>query len=222
MRNILLRMVTPVAALAIGSALLAQDHPDEQERLIALIEAIYEGISVDEIVGLPELDENQVDELERLAGCTPTAEQHANALIPILDWHCESIPDDSRTIAFYLSNGGGIVIQPLAANFRPTDRALATASLPNYRRLTRQFLSAVRAGEDPTLSGVIPITAMQLELLEVARGKHFQKMSGSNRSSQVHLWPEALSEQGPLITDLRFDDEGIPVGLVISYGMAAN
>ena len=189
---------------------------------IRLLEDIHAGRPVDTVEGGPELSDLELSEIAKLAGCLPTSDRHQDALVPIIDWNCAENPDDSRTVTLYLSDDGveDLLIQPLAANFRPTALAATSEELPSRSAITRRFLLAVRTGDDPTLGGLIPITEIQMARLEVAHGEKPRQMSGSDRTSVVHLWIDATSKLGmPLITDLRFDEDGRPIGLVISHGM---
>ena len=209
----LLTSVIPISAIA-------QDRADTPA--IRLIEDIFAGRSVKMVAGRPELTDLELTEIARLAGCHPSNDLHQEALVPIIDWNCSNNPNDSRTVTLYLTNDGvsDLLVQPLVANFRATAIALEMDELPSRSAIVRGFLRAIRTGEDPTLGGLVPITETQLARLESAQGKRAQKMSGSGRTSRVYLWSRATSQLGmPLITDLRFDQDGRPIGLVISHGV---
>ncbi len=189
---------------------------------LRVIEAIYSGSPVEDVQGAPTLKDKEFAELAGLAGCEPNNEQHQKALIPIFDWVCSNNPENNRTTSFYISYQAvdDILVQPVASEFRPTEASLAVDDLPIRKKLSRQFIRAVRQGDDPTLGGLIPLSEIQLDRLRIAEGTRATKMSGGTRNSHVYIWHETQSTQGkPLITDLRFDDEGRPIGLVISHGM---
>ena len=216
-----MRSVLFFILLIMSDAAVAQTSGSTDNHTIQLIEDIYAGRPLTTLEGRPALTVLERAEISRLSGCDPSTELHSEALVLIMDWNCSQNPDDSRTITVYLSNERvfDLLVQPVAANFRPTERANLDRNLPSRREITRSFLRALRAGIDPTLEGLIPITESQLSRLEIAQGTRAREMSGSDRTSQVHLWLEATTELGmPLITDLRYSDDGRPIGVIISHG----
>ncbi len=109
-------------ALLLSGASGSADAADQADTpAIRLLEDIHAGRPVDTVEGGPELSDLELSEIAKLAGCLPTSDRHQDALVPIIDWNCAENPDDSRTVTLYMSDDGveDVLIQPLAANFRP-------------------------------------------------------------------------------------------------------
>ena len=207
------------AAVLTSATAFAEDAEDSAELVTAFAEAVYAGESIAQFGFSPALSEEDLAAVGGLAGCTPEVAEQSSAILITLDWTCENAPERERHtgIGFYEEGGShSLWVNPSERNFTATEAGLATEDLPSPRRLARDFARAVREGEDPTLGGLIPLTPEQLATLAQFDGLDFNYGSGNSNHSQTAFWDShARHLPQTLNTDLRFDDDGRPIGLLI-------
>lgn len=208
-----LMAVTPFAASA----------SDEGDFRTATVEQFAASVKAGTSIGAfefeKELTESEKTALANLAGCIPSVGDGSHSKWIELDWSCENRHSAERQTALKFSGDGSVSvwINPIEASLAPSPTSASIADLPSYRQLTRAFARAVKAGEDPTLEGLIPITPEQIARLSLLEGLDYRMTTGNSRGSQTMFWDiRARVLESPLATDLRFDEEGRPIGLILS------
>lgn len=215
---IMKRLGFVLVALSVAPA-LAKEVDDRAAVTARFATLVHEGGPLDqmELTPVPLPEEQQA--LAALAGCTPAVAAKSRADWIMLDWSCAGRPEAERQTAMKFERDGkrSLWINPLERHMAPTSEALAPAKLPGYRAITAAFAGAVKAGDDPTLGGLIPISAESRARLVRLKGLDHVSTTGNARGSQTLFWDVSGKVlPAPITTDLRFDDEGRPIGLVLS------
>ena len=134
-----------------------------------------------------------------------------------VDWVCPDTKNNSFT-RIYIPEGklSRIEFQPSLNLMAPTKTGLALEKVPSRKEINRQFESAVRTGKDPTLGGLIPITADQFGQLKSMKGWNNFSTNPSGEYGAEIVWANNLQNpsQGA-DTTIHFDSLGRPIGLWI-------
>lgn len=207
-----------LVALSVAPA-LASEQDDRAAVAARFATLVHEGGRLDELNFAPAPLPEEQQAVAALAGCTPAVAAKSRADWIMLDWACAGRPEAERQTAVKFERNGtrSLWINPLERQMAPASEALAGAKLPGFRTITAAFARAVKAGDDPTLGGLIPISAESRARLAGLKGLDHVSTTGKTRGSQTMFWDvRGKALPAPIATDLRFDDEGRPIGLVLS------
>lgn len=212
-----------ILIVAILAILASPASAQDSEKMVAFVTQFAETVNRGEPINMagisPDLLDSEKAALAALKGCSLSVGPGAHRTWIELDWKCETQKERERQTALKFEPDGSasIWINPIEDALAPTSVAQSSEDLPSYRNISRDFAKAVKKEADPTLDGLIPITPEHIEKLKLLEGLDFRKASGSTRRSQTMFWDlRSKVLRAPVATDLRFDDEGRPIGLILS------
>lgn len=190
----------------------------------AAIDALYRGRDPYAIEGMaPRSSERQANPGE-LQNCMPTLSEDSTAQYIRADFRCEDGEGvNNRWAIFSLTQDGrvSLYLDPLPSALGPTDAALAADGLPGERRLLNRLRSAVRKGEDPSLSGIIPLNALQVSELEALADCRWDRAREANIGEQAwFIFVRCDHHEGDTgrMVELRSDDDGRPMTVRVTFG----
>jgi len=213
-------MILAVLAVALlPAAISARDGEKVAELVTRFASVVNAGGDLEQFAFEPRPSEQEIEAVSLLAGCVPTVAERSHSGWVALDWACPSNPQNERQTAINFERNGkkGLWVNPIESKLRPSPLALCSEDLPSHHKIASQFAKAVRLGEDFSLGGLIPLTPEQSFRLASIAGQTYAFTSGNSRTSQAMFWTEGSKSGTPsMTTDLRFDDEGCPIGLILS------
>lgn len=198
---------------------LASEADKRASLAASFASVVNEGGSLDQFGFQPTLTPAELKSISSLAGCVPDIAEGSHSSSIKFDWTCQADPEAERQTALKFSPEGTTTlwVNPLERKMSPTPVASGSGKLPGYRSIASSFARAVKAGEDPTLGGLIPVTVESLTRLAELKGLSYTSTTGNSKSSQTMFWDLAGRVlPSPVATDIRFDEEGRPIGLILS------
>ena len=201
------------ALAAAPTAALAQDR-SFTEAAEAVINALVKGEDLAELDLFHGNYTHNAVKTAALEGCEPTLLEGSAQGRLWIDWTC---PDPSKNIFTQIYFSGGeltkIDFQPMKTAMKPTAAGLEAGDLGDPHEINARFVDAVRAGEDPTLGGIIPVSDENLATLAEMKNWAAGEVDEEANSIKQYWVRRVRSEGDAASTTLFFDDYGRPIGL---------
>lgn len=204
--------------LMVVSVVIAQDQlPQYAQTTSKVATAIYEGENLDNVDELFELTLFERSELARLSGCDGEIQPGGRETEVRIFWRCASTsqrPDLLRSTSFLFDDQGELIalaINSIDSNESGSSARSHDIDLRSRGIIASDFASAVLAGEDASLGGVIPLDDFEIGRLSELRADSFRVLKRSDPSLRIIRF---YSEDGyvPSVW-LRFDETGYPKGV---------
>lgn len=247
------RIVAVSLALLIGGVAHAGE-PVTPRYLVnskAITSAIEKGRDLRELGLNKILDEAELAELRNLAGCRPALQPGMTKNLVVVEWACENGVGtggqsniQNRTLKLRFKDEGGLfalAVNPTVSTFAPTSQALIANDLPSKSKTAERFVKAIKIGDDPTLSGLVPLTPLQLHQIGKMTGfeprimkplpeadkrairKQFGRAANiyepPKNGFDVEFEPTRATDIQPLSLTIYFDEKNRPIGVQVEESL---
>jgi hypothetical protein len=216
--------------LAVMPAAYAKDADVPAYALTAsnIATAIYKGDDVSRREDMFALSPAEYTELAKLKGCTGEIQPSAQERAVLIAWTCGEGTDDPglKRSVFMMFEENGRLVQfginaPLNA-MAPTPASMETNKRPFPRRFAAQIGDAITKARDPSLGGLVALTAFDRDRLALFQGGSYWVLEPHVRSTlpevaevkRVHL-RDATSTHRQIV-HIYFDAEDRPLGLAFA------
>lgn len=150
------------------------EHPSERTAA-AIVDAIRSKADLNAI-GFDQLaSDAEIEALEKLGECEPIEQGIIEKNLALFHWDCEGGSSTKGDVSLQLRfrDDGSLftlALNPLKANFAPTEAGLKFADWPSRKETAERFVDAVISGGDPTLGQLVPLTPLQFMQLSAFSG----------------------------------------------------
>lgn len=216
-------------AIALSAQTTEETVPTYAQTASNIVSAIYSGDDLAQQEDMFVLREAEYNELAKLAGCDATIQRAIPAPVVVVDWNCgegTGEPGLQRSVAMMFDEEGVVTrfsINSPIATFKPTHTSLNIDKMALPRTFAASVGKAIRAGEDPTLGGLIAISAFDQKRLSEFQGGKFYVSNLRTRptfsdiaSVQRLRLSGRTQENGYQWVYLYFNAEDRPLGLTFA------